>query len=141
MKTKAITVALTLSLALAAGVAQARSAVLLIEPARVELAVGANQNAEAVKDVIIAGGAERGWSVVTSDPGRVRLKYDKHNGKHEVVVDITYDARGYQLRYVSSFNMKYENGPNGQLIHPFYNKWVEGLMQAIAKIPLKVPAQ
>jgi len=141
MKTKAITVALTLSLALAAGVAQARSAVLLLEHARVELAVGGNDNPEGVKNAIVTGGAERGWTVVTSEPGRVRLKYDKQGGKHEVVVDALYDGKGYQLKYVSSFNMKYENGPDGALIHPFYNKWVDSLMQAISRIPVKAPAQ
>jgi len=142
MKTRVITVVLTISLALAAGTAHAsRRAVPLIEPARVELATGANENPEVVKDAIIAGGAARGWVAVSSDPGKLRLKYDKQGGKHEVVVDVTYDAKGYQLKYVSSFNMKYENGANGPMIHPFYNKWIDNLIQSIAKTPIKIPAQ
>ena len=148
--------ALILSLALVAG-AHARSAVPLIEPARVELlAAGANGNAEAVKNAIVAGGAPLGWAVVSSEPGKLRLKYNKQ-GKHEVVVDASYDATGYQLKYVSSFNMKYEIaagtpagndstslymasareiGAGTPMIHPFYNKWVENLMRSIASVPI-----
>ena len=140
MKTKEVIVALILSLALVAS-AHARSAVPLIEPARVQLAAaGANENADAVKNAIVAGGAERGWVLISSDPGKLRLKYNKQ-GKHEVVVDVTYDATGYQLKYVSSMNMKYENDADGPMIHPFYNKWINNLMFSIGKVSVKTPAQ
>lgn len=141
MKTKAVIVALALGLTLATGAHAARSAVPLVEPARVALiAGGAKASDEAVKNAIIAGGAERGWTVVSSEPGKLRLKFNKHD-KHEVVVDALYDATGYQLKYVDSKNMKYENGANGPMIHPFYNRWLEYLMGSIAKNQVKTAAQ
>lgn len=132
MKTKTLAVALTLSLALAAGAYATRSAVPLIEPARIELAASsANADVEAVKNAIVVGGAVLNWTVVSSEPGKLRLQFSKQ-GKHIVVVDATYDATGYQLKYVSSTNMKYEE-TDGPVIHPFYNKWVDNLIHSIGK--------
>ena len=139
MKTKTITAALILSLMLAVG-AHARSAVPLIEPPHIELAVGGdNADTDAVKNAIVAGGAQVQWAVVSSEPGKLRLRYIK-NGKHEVIVDALYDATGYQLKYVSSSNMKYDpDSLDGPVIHPYYNKWIEQLMHSIANAYTKTP--
>jgi hypothetical protein len=133
MKIRAATVALTLSLALAAGADAARRPVPLVEPARVELVTdSAKANEESVKNAIIAGGAEFEWVVVSSEPGKLRLKYNKQN-KHEVMVDAVYDATGYQIKYVDSMNMQYQKTENGMVIHPFYSRWIDNMMKAIER--------
>lgn len=121
-----------LTLALVFGAAQARSAVALVEPERVVVAAAPEAlTAEQVKQAIVRGGAKYDWTVVREEAGKIQLKYVKQN-KHEVVVDITYDATGFQVRYVNSINMKYEVVNGNAMIHPFYNTWVANLSRAIS---------
>jgi hypothetical protein len=121
-----------LALVAAAGVSHARSAVPLIEPDRVALVFGAtNLTPDLVKQAIARGGQKHGWTVSDEQPGRLRLKYIKQ-GKHEVVVDVTYDTTGFLVRYVDSTNMKYGSKDGVPVIHPFYNQWVANLSRAIS---------
>ena len=127
MKKLLIAVALTTVL----GAVQARSTVALIEPSRVVLASSGDVlNTDKVKSAIVRAGARRQWAVHADAPGKLVMKYNKQN-KHEVVVEIAYDTSGYQIRYVSSTNMKYETEAGVPMIHPFYNKWVTTLSQDI----------
>lgn len=121
-----------LALTILFGAAQARSAVVLVEPERVALASGQpTLTPEMVRHAIVRGGARHAWTVANDQPGLLRLKYIKQS-KHEVVVHVSYDTTGFQIRYVSSANMRYE-GTNGvPMIHPFYNKWVTNLSLAIS---------
>ncbi|SEL71435.1 hypothetical protein SAMN05216359_114111 [Roseateles sp. YR242] len=120
------------ALALVFGAAQARTPVALVEPERVVVAASAGTlTPEQVKQAIVRGGARFEWTVVREEAGNIQLKYNKQN-KHEVVVAITYDSTGYQIRYVSSVNMKYETINGTPMIHPFYNTWVGNLSRAIA---------
>lgn len=149
-KTKQL--ALALALAATMGTAWARSAPL-VEPERVLLpsAEGQSRGAQAVRAAIVAGSESLGWTVVSDEPGKLRLKYNKQ-GKHEAVIDAVYDADGYQLRYVDSVNLNYrptgeaprfgaargyadpapaspaETGPQ---IHPNYNRWIANLIKTI----------
>lgn len=121
-----------LALALVFGAAQARSAVALVEPERVVVAATPDSlTADQVKQAIVRGGAKYDWAVVREEAGKIQLKYVKQN-KHEVVVDISYDATGFQVRYVNSINMKYEVVNGTAMIHPFYNTWVANLSRAIS---------
>ena len=133
---KTIVCALALSLSL--GLAQARSAEPLIEPSRVVLVSGPDRSLDQIKQAIVRGGARHNWTVAKDESGQLTLKYNKQN-KHEVVVDVSYDLSGFQIRYVSSVNMKHDSA-KGE-IHPFYNKWVANLSQAISteinQLPLK----
>jgi len=56
-------------------------------------------------------------------------------GKHEVTVELTYDAGGYSIRYLKSVNLLYgEKDRNGTLvrtIHHNYNAWVRELVSTI----------
>jgi len=133
---KTIVCALALSLSL--GLAQARSAEPLIEPSRVVLVSGQDRSLDQLKQAIVRGGARHNWTLAKEEPGKLTLKYNKQN-KHEVVVEVSYDLEGFQIRYVSSVNMKHDSA-TGE-IHPFYNKWVANLSQAISteinQLPLK----
>ena len=122
------------------GVSQARSAVPLVEPDRVVLVAGQSAlTPDQVKQAIVRGSAKLGWTVASDEPGKLRLKYNKQN-KHEVVVDVSYDNAGFQVRYVNSVNMKYEQVNGVAHIHPFYNTWVSNLSRAISSEVSGTPA-
>ena len=129
-----------LILASLVGVSQARSAVPLVEPDRVVLVAGqAALTPDQVKQAIVRGSAKLGWTVASDEPGKLRLKYNKQN-KHEVVVDVSYDNAGFQVRYVNSINMKYEQVNGVAHIHPFYNTWVSNLSRAVSSEVSGTPA-
>ncbi|MBB3295051.1 proteasome lid subunit RPN8/RPN11 [Mitsuaria sp. BK045] len=129
-----------LILASLVGVSQARSAVPLVEPDRVVLVAGQSAlTPDQVKQAIVRGSAKLGWTVASDEPGKLRLKYNKQN-KHEVVVDVSYDNAGFQVRYVNSVNMKYEQVNGVAHIHPFYNTWVSNLSRAISSEVSGTPA-
>lgn len=121
-----------LMLASVLGAAQARNTVMLVEPERVAVVSGAKAlTADQVKQAIVSGGAKHEWTVAGEQPGKLQLKYNKQ-GKHEVVVDVTYDATGFLIRYAGSTNMKYESKEGIQMIHPFYNTWISNLSRSIS---------
>ena len=129
-----------LILASLVGVSQARSAVPLVEPDRVVLVAGQSAlTPDQVKQAIVRGSAKLGWTVASDEPGKLRLKYNKQN-KHEVVVDVSYDNAGFQVRYVNSVNMKYEQVNGVAHIHPFYNTWVSNLSRAVSSEVSGTPA-
>jgi hypothetical protein len=109
----------------------ARQADMLVPPRVVLQAAGdAHQAAQSIHDAIVAGARAAGWSVTAEADGKVTLWFSKQ-GKHEIVVDIVYDATGYELRYVSSRNMNYEQRPGSIEIHPNYNRWITLLLRRI----------
>ena len=95
--------------------------------------------AEAVRKAIMAGGSVHGWKAVGDKPGMLTLEAD--SGQHQVVVDVAYDAQGYQITYKSSANMNYEHSDNKTSVHPKYNKWVEDLNTEIRRAALAAQAQ
>ncbi len=123
------TMVCALALSLSVGLAQARSTEPLIEPSRVLLVSSQDRSLDQIKQAIVRGGARHNWTLAKDEPGKLTLKYNKQN-KHEVVVDVSYDQQGFQIRYVSSLNMKHDSA-TGE-IHPFYNRWVSNLSQAIS---------
>jgi len=129
-------------LALAAGMAQARSAVPLQQPERVLLAAPTGQalSQAQVRQAIVQGGAQHGWTVAADTANTVQLRFAKE-GKHVVVVDVTYDAGGFQIRYVSSVDMKYEQRGDVAVIHPFYNRWIDNLSRSITAQAAGLKAQ
>ena len=79
----------------------------------------------ALRAAIIEGGLRRGWRAIGDKPGVLIL--ETHSGEHRVLVDVAYDAKGYQIRYRSSENMNYAQTGTKVTIHPKYNRWIEGL--------------
>ncbi len=99
----------------------AKIAERMTDHGRVELARAAD--ADAVRAAILASAKEHSWVVKADAPGRLTLQLDVR-GKHQVVVEIPYDARGFEIVYVSSTNMKYEKRGENEYIHPNYNRWI-----------------
>ena len=79
-----------------------------------------------MRDAILRGGKEAGWTMAENTPGKITATLVQR--KHQAVVDIPYDAKGYQINYVSSVNLKAKDGT----IHPNYNKWVNRLNDIIS---------
>lgn len=105
--------------------------------------------ADQVKNAISNAAISRNWQLNKS-PNQDLLSATLHvRGKHTVVVSIPYSPEKFSLKYESSVNMKYTPGEaggtsmsgnvnrvsqdtaTGPRIHPFYNRWVQDLMQAI----------
>lgn len=127
MKKIAIGLAFTMLL----GAASART-IPLVEPERVTLAStsGVALTPELVKQAILRGGARYEWTVVSEQPGKIQLKHNKQN-KHEVTVEVSYDASGFQIRYVSSINLNYSEKNGAPVIHSIYTTWLTNLTRAI----------
>jgi uncharacterized protein (UPF0333 family) len=133
-------------LAFYAGAAHARGGVAIvnIENSPVIAASGGSLSIEAVGNAIVAAGASKGypWTVSEKASGKLKLS-TLVRGKHTVVVDVSFDTSAYSIRYSSSINMNYKRnctkpGKKDQseskcteVIHPYYNTWVQELKQAI----------
>ena len=88
---------------------------------------------ERVTQEIERSGRARGWQMTETRPGLIRGDLVTGGGKHQVVVDITYDTKTFSISYVDSRNMNYEENFDGPYIHYKYNRWVRILKEDIQK--------
>jgi len=100
----------------------------------VAVAPGKMASPASVKEAIIAAARNKAWEVTEQSSGKLVATLHVR-GKHTVVTEITYNAENFSLKYRDSTNMKYEAaGKDGKpAIHPFYNRWVIELKDAITK--------
>ncbi|POZ60765.1 hypothetical protein [Chromobacterium alticapitis] len=124
---KLFAIALTLLGFLACQPAFARHEPLAL-PGRIALAAE-NGDINKNKTAIVNAGASLGWTVDSDQPGKVALKHVK--GDHVLVLNIAYDATGYQLSYGSSENLNYRQTEFGAQIHPLVNHWIANLAKHI----------
>ncbi|RZI86068.1 MAG: hypothetical protein EOP38_02580 [Rubrivivax sp.] len=125
-------------LALSSMAANAARTAPMFEPGRVEMqrVDGKAPTAAQVHEAILNGAKLDGgswvWTVKSDVPGTVKLAYSRGN-KFEAVIQIDYDKKGYQLKYVSSIGLRY-SGAEGETreIHRNYNKWIDTLLHKIA---------
>lgn len=112
--------------------ASARDSVPIVNYDNVAVATNSGKapNAEQVKQAIAAAAASKGWTVAPAGDGKLQATIVVR-GKHTVVVDIAYAADKYTLTYKDSINMNLIERDGQKLIHPFYNKWVQTLKEAI----------
>ena len=118
---------------------------------------GKPATAEQVRDAIMAAGASNQWQVSKSAAPDLLSASLSSKGKHSVLVSIPYSAGKFSIKYQDSINMKYrlaepsatgnvgDNNsnpaarpiPSGtRMIHPYYNRWVQELLQSV-KLELK----
>ena len=139
MKTNTILRAILLaaSLSAATGLAVARSTTMIELGRQTTMTTDAKPlGAEAMHKAILAGGAVHSWKAVADAPGVVTLEAD--SGQHQAVVEVAYDATGWQITYKSSANLNYEHSDKKTSIHPKYNKWVEDLNAEIRRAATSV---
>jgi hypothetical protein len=72
-----------------------------------------------------AAASQPGWSVQSMRPGLLRATNTWRS--HQMTVDIAFDIRSFNIRYVNSVNLDY----TGTQIHQAYNERVRALERAI----------
>lgn len=128
-------VVLAACLSAVGGLAVARSAEMLqLGRQTIVTPDGQPLSVDAVRKAILAGGARHGWKPVGDQPGVLTLEAD--SGQHQAVVDVAYDAQGYQITYKSSAILNFEQTATRTTIHPKYNKWLADLDSSIRSASL-----
>ncbi|MCW5234156.1 hypothetical protein [Verminephrobacter eiseniae] len=131
MKSKLFAV-LLLALVFVAGPASARRPVPIIDHSDIAATASSGKTVTAgqVKQAIMVGAAAKGWTTAEQGDGQL-LATVNVRGKHTVMVLIAYTSEKYSLTYQNSIGMNYDPNAGQPLIHPSYNKWVQGLQEAI----------
>lgn len=106
---------------------------------------------EQVRTAITAAAKALNWEVAKSPNQDLLSATLRVGNKHTVVVSIPYSVEKFSIKYESSIDMKYQpvgtiiaqpyrpgditpSGPSvttTPMIHPFYNRWVQELLQSI----------
>lgn len=87
-------------------------------------------SAQVLQAIKLAAGKQH-WIITQEENGAITASILVRQ-KHTVVISIQYNAENYSIHYKDSNNMKYEKEKDGsEVIHPFYNKWVGALNDAI----------
>jgi hypothetical protein len=110
----------------------AREAVAIVNHDNIPVATnsGKTPSAEQIKQAIVTAAGTKSWSITPQTNGRL-LATLHVRGKHTVVTEIAYASDKYSLTYKDSTDMKYGERDGQAVIHPFYNKWVLELKEAI----------
>lgn len=119
-----------LALALCTGTAMARQAELVDQAKVLLLTDGAPLTIQQVRARIAGAAQSIGWQAVKDETGRMELMYDKA-GKHQVTIEVLYDGAGFDINYLKSNNLNYEERDGQRQIHPNYNRWIRNLSKQI----------
>lgn len=115
--------------------AQARDAVPIVDypDNAVVTSSGKAITPDQVRVAITAAARSQSWQITRAPNGDELQAILQVRGKHTVAVNIAYSAQTYSIKYQSSSNMKYRQLPDtgARVIHPFYNRWVAELREAI----------
>lgn len=86
-----------------------------------------------VKNRILKAGQEKSWSITPGSTENTLIGTLVVRGKHTVRVTITYSAATFSVKYLDSINMNYKAPEAGGVgvVHPFYNRWAEELVNQI----------
>jgi hypothetical protein len=122
-------VAVGVAMALVMGSAMARNTEIY-EPPQIMWATGVASTQQQLRDRIVAASQSLGWAVAKEEAGRLELHYNKQ-GKHQVTIAVQYDEAGYQIAYLNSVNLDYEDANGVRRIHPNYNRWIRNLVKQI----------
>ena len=138
MKTK-LFAAFLIASTLVAAPAIARDAVPVINYDNIAVATSSGKApaVEQFKQALLTAAGARGWEIAQQADGTLQATLNVR-GKHSIVVEIAYSDAKYSLTYKGSVNMKYGQRDGQPVIHPFYNKWVQDLKEAIGLELLKV---
>ena len=82
-------------------------------------------SADAVQKAILKAGAAQNWQMKVVAPGKIEGTLFIR--VHKAVVDITYDAKSFNIKYKDSSQLQYD----GTNIHRNYNQWIDDLIKQI----------
>jgi hypothetical protein len=108
---------------------------LVDEPA--VAASGKALSGENLRQVITKAAQEKKWIVTPATDGRLSASLSWRN-KHTIVVEIACAANRYSVTYKSSVNMNYSVWNDQAVIHPYYNRHVNELRDAIRAALLRM---
>jgi len=77
-----------------------------------------------VTKAIVRGGTLIGWQMSLEQPGRMTGRYVR--GRHNAIVDVTYDTKSYSIKHRDS-SLARDSGE----VHRVYNGWVQSLERSI----------
>jgi hypothetical protein len=99
---------------------------------------------EKIRQVIAIVAPSRSWKLLSQSDGRFELTRTVSD-RHTMRIELTYDQGGYDIRYLESVNLLYNEqersmrGRNLRAIHKNYNLWIRELASSI-NAALGVPA-
>lgn len=73
----------------------------------------------------------KNWIVAPARDGRLNASLSWKNNKHTIMVEIVCAANSFSIHYKNSVNMNYEVLDGQPVIHPYYNRYVNDLRNAI----------
>ena len=94
-------------------------------------ASGKALTAEETLAAIRSAAEGRKWVVTPQDDGKLVASLSWNSNKHTIVVTITSSADRYSIAYKDSVNMRYGTQDGKPVIHPYYNRFVDELRDAI----------
>ncbi|RZI43896.1 hypothetical protein EGT07_00225 [Herbaspirillum sp. HC18] len=148
MKKTALILHLIFALLTLSGAAGAREAVPIIDYNDVAIFTGTGKpiTSEQAASAITSAALAQKWDITRSSTQNLLSATLHVHNKHTVVVSIPYSPEKFSIKYGSSVNMKYQpadsamssdtatsgqpSSPAGK-IHPYYNRWVQNLLQSI----------
>jgi len=132
--------AIALMMALVSTVTFGREPVPIVNHENVPVVTGSGKPAtsEQVMDAILAAGAAQQWTMRVEQPGLIYGTQSWNNNKHTIAADIAYSGDKVSIKYKSSINMKYGTKEGVEVIHPFYNRNVQELLNEIRKALIKL---
>ena len=78
-----------------------------------------------VQQAIVRAGAALGWQITPVKPGQLAGRLNLRT--HQAIVDITHDAKQYNITYKDSVDLGAKDGQ----IHKNYHGWVQNLDRGI----------
>jgi hypothetical protein len=94
-------------------------------------ASGKSLTAEETQAAIRSAAESRKWVVTPISDGKIAASLSWNSNKHTIVVTITPTAERYSIAYKDSVNMHYGVRDGQPVIHPYYNRFVDELRDAI----------
>ncbi len=136
-----------LSLALISPLAHARESVPVINHENVTWTNSKGMDMAEIRNRIMQAAQSKKWTVSPGPSADSLIGTLVVRNKHTVRVEISYGASAFSVKYLDSINMNYKiEEPNLQpdpfgygqevrkpfaVIHPFYNRWVQELVDTI----------
>jgi hypothetical protein len=111
----------------------ARAAVPVVNFANEAVATSSGKplSAEQLKQIITKVAQGKNWVVTPMQGGKLSALLSWKNNKHSIVTEISCVENHYSIKYKNSINMNYEVLDDGPVIHPYYNRYVTDLHNAI----------
>lgn len=111
--------------------ARAPEPVLNLVDQPITVASGKKLTADEVKQVVSKVAQDRKWVVAPMENGKLAATLSWKSNRHVIAVEIACDTDRFSITYRDSINMNYAVTDGQPVIHPYYNRFVGELRDAI----------